>query len=161
MSYQQIRLKREEAPGGILPHDYAHEDSMRQYAQESGKELFQIAQQLASGQPPTTESLASALDRAERVLHNEEINNPILQQNEKARQTIKDTGELLAASRTLLLNKTADNKFQRFIMDSILAAREFSSMGHVIYQSFAFLHFTNIFTCNPLQQRISAGNSRR
>jgi len=107
--------------------DTSHEQLMREEAQRTGREMTRVVGDLAQGRPPSTESLTSAIDRADKILLREEQTNPILQSDDKARQTIHDTHEFLEASKNLLVHKTGDNKLQSFLVNSLQASSELAS----------------------------------
>jgi len=129
MASKEVKLSHE-APARsrvVSSIDTDHERLMREQAQRTGRDLTRVVDDLVQGRPPTTESLTTAIDRADRILVQEERTNPLLLRDDKARQTIHDTHEFLEASKNLLVHKTGDNKLQTFVVDSLKASTVLSS----------------------------------
>jgi len=100
---------------------------MREQAQRTGRDLTRVVEDLAAGRPPATESLTTAIDRADKILVQEEHTNPLLLRDDKARQTVHDTHDFLEATKNLLVHKTGDNKLQTFLVDSLQASSVLTS----------------------------------
>jgi hypothetical protein len=83
--------------------------------------VIDVAQQLQEGKVPSTEQATAVLQKADEFLEQKKQDPRV---NPESAKVLSDVQELAQATKQLLQNKNSDEKLQKFVEESQLAAQE-------------------------------------